>query len=503
MGEVKHPSPGKQMIQNKSYCISTFFAFLLPENRYLPCNINEFLIIWFPVLNKNFFRRTTCPEIEVAENLLQAQTFNSQLRQLPCEEIARLSGFQKRLPKKIQAYDMVKTLCAAGALSKLSFNILAMLLGLVGGGLVSKQGLAKRVNEYCLTFFQLLLAPAINLRSGAQQAQKEGLFSFFRRVLIQDSTHIPLPDHLALSFPSGSNHLHLKKATLKIQALYELISDRMLSFAFSSFHRNDQAASPDILEVAQPGDLVLRDLGYFVLSVFNQLNKKGIFFLSRLRSQVNGFDPHSGQLLDLLSLVKKNHTLDQAILLGQEEKVPLRLVALPVPVAVANERRRKAKMNRDRRCRPSKETLQLMGWQFFILNVPATVWDAPSVAKVYALRWRIEIIFKAWKSHFNLTQIPQGGSESLILSCLYAKLIYIIFFHAFFDTINRHCLRRDDLRISLLKLAVLSAIMTSQFISSQAFLLNGAPVLEIIQRLCSYEKRNQRQNFFQKLSVLS
>ena len=488
---------------NESYNSITFFAFFLPERQYLTCNINKFLLISFPVLNKNFFRRYTCPEIEVAENLLQAQTFNSQLRQLPCEEIARLSGFQKRLPKKIHAYDMVKALCAAGALSKLSFNILAMLLGLVGGGLVSKQGLAKRVNQHCMTFLQLLLGPAISLRSGGQQARQEGLFAFFTRVLIQDSTHIPLPDHLAQIFPSGGNHLNLKKATLKIQALYELISDQMIHFGFSSFHRNDQAASPDILDVARPGDLVLRDLGYFVLSVFNQLNQKGIFFLSRLRSQVNVFDPSTRQPLHLLSLVQKNRTLDQAVLLGQKEKVPLRLVALPVPEAVANERRRKAKANRDRRCRPSKETLQLMGWQFFVLNVPATVWDAPTVAKVYALRWRIEIIFKAWKSHFNLTQIPQGGSESLILSCLYAKLLYITFFHAFFDKINRRLVGRDDLGISLLKLAVLSAIMASQFISAQNFLMHDPPVIEIIQRLCTYEKRHGRQNFSQKLSALS
>ena len=181
----------------------------------------------------------------------------------------------------------------------------------------------------------------------------------------------------------------------------------------------------------------------------------------------------------------------------------MRLVALPVPEAVANERRRKAKKNRDRRCRPSEETLQLLGWQLFILNVPATVWDTPTVAKVYALRWRIEIIFKAWKSHFNLTDIPQGGSEPLILSCLYAKLLYIIFFHAFFDQVHRQFMGRHNPRISLLKLAVLSAILASLLLSAQTFLMNEAPVPEIIQRLCAYKKRLKRKNFLEKLSALS
>jgi len=201
--------------------------------------------------------------------------------------------------------------------------------------------------------------------------------------------------------------------------------------------------------------------------------------------------------------VRKNSILDQDVLLGQREKIPVRLVALPVPEAVANERRRKAKKNRDRRCRPSEETLQLLGWQLFILNVPATVWDTPTVAKVYALRWRIEIIFKAWKSHFNLTDIPQGGSEPLILSCLYAKLLYIIFFHAFFDQVHRQFMGRHNPRISLLKLAVLSAILASLLLSAQTFLMNEAPVPEIIQRLCAYEKRLKRKNFLEKLSALS
>jgi hypothetical protein len=496
------PTPCKQMIVIKTDNITILFVISLPKGRFISCAFRQVLVESYPISNQIIFWRSSCPEIQVAENLIHAQSFERQLRQLDCEDLARLSGFQKRTPRKIVVRDFIKALCAAGALSKLSFNLLAMLLGLVGGGLVSKQGLAKRVNERCVAFLQDLLGPAISLRSGSRQAQQQGLFASFVRVLIQDSTYIPLPDHLAQTFPSGRNHLDLKKATLKIQALYELISDRMLHFGFSAFHRNDQAASPDILDVARPGDLVLRDLGYFVLPVFNQLNQRGIFFLSRLRSQVKVFDPQTGRPLHLLSLVRKHPTLDQDILLGQKEKVPVRLVALPVPEAVANERRRKAKENRDRRCRPSKETLELLGWQFFILNVPPTVWDTPTVAKVYALRWRIEIIFKAWKSHFNLTEIPQGGSESLILSCLFAKLLYITFFHAFFDQVHRQLMGWDNPRISLLKLAVLSAIMASLLMPVQALPTDGALIPEIIQRLCAYEKRHDRQNFFEKLSAL-
>jgi hypothetical protein len=465
--------------------------------------MDKLLIKWASDFWKFFLRRCTCRETQVAQHLIHAQPLDRQLRQLPCEALARLAGFQRRQPRKIQVREFVKALCAAGALSKLSFNILAMLLGLVGGGLVSKQGLAKRINTHCVSFLQYLLAPAISLRSGSQQARQQGLFASFLRVLIQDSTYIPLPDHLFATFPSGRNHLDRKKATLKIQALYELLSERMLHFGFSGFKRNDQAASPDILAVARSGDLVLRDLGYFVLSVFKQFNQQGIFFLSRLRSQVKILDPQTQKPLHLLSLVRQYQILDRIVLLGQAEKIPVRLVALPVPEAVANERRRKALQNRDRRCRPSEESLQLLGWQLFVLNVPATVWDTSTVAKVYALRWRIEIIFKAWKSHFNLTEIPQGGSESLILSCLYAKLLHIIFFHALFDQVQRQFPVHNHSGISLLKLAVLSAILASSLLSAQMSLIQETPLRDLMQRLCAYEKRSKRKNYFQQLSALT
>jgi hypothetical protein len=89
--------------------------------------------------------------------------------------------------------------------------------------------------------------------------------------------------------------------------------------------------------------------------------------------------------------------------------------------------------------------LQLLGWQWFILNVPVTVGDTPNVAQVYTLRWRIEIISKAWKSPFNLTEL----------------------------------------------------------LSAQTFLMIEAPVPEIIQRLCAYEKRRKRKHFLEKPSALS
>jgi len=110
--------------------------------------------------------------------------------------------------------------------------------------------------------------------------------------------------------------------------------------------------------------------------------------------------------------------------------VRARLVALPAPEAVANERRRRARANRDQRLNPGREHLFLMGWSIFLTNVSREVWPAQSLAMVYRLRWRIEIIFKAWKSHLGLRQFNARSASLLRLSVM-TKLLFCVSVYRF------------------------------------------------------------------------
>ncbi len=84
--------------------------------------------------------------------------------------------------------------------------------------------------------------------------------------------------------------------------------------------------------------------------------------------------------------------LDIDVYISKKVKVPVRLVAHRSPKHVAAERRRKAKNHHDRRHNPSKEYVELLGWEIYITNVLRTTWDAKTVCHVYHIRWRIEII---------------------------------------------------------------------------------------------------------------
>jgi hypothetical protein len=156
---------------------------------------------------------------------------------------------------------------------------------------------------------------------------------------------------------------------------------------------------------------------------------------------------------DLLAEVKKHGSIDVDICIGSTKKLPVRLVAQKLPEQVAAERRRKAKTNRDRRCKPSKRSLALLGWQIFITNVDKNIWSVQNVCEVYGLRRRIDIIFKSWKSHFHVADVPRANAMR-IKAYIYSALIFVTLFHALIsNTVSSKTKRHSNVHISLLRLS--------------------------------------------------
>ena len=340
--------------------------------------------------------------------------------------LARQTRWCRRLPKKLTPLLFLQSTVLLLTRSSASLVAWASLAGLFGNLSLSKQALWERLRAPAVDFLAAVLARCLGQRllDSAPASVPEALKAF-GRVLIQDSTCLSLPSRLARFFPGSSNQRGTRRGQLKIQCTLDLLTHRFVAFALSSFRRNDQAAAHDILEVLRPGDLVLRDLGYFVPRSLRRIGEAGAFFLSRWRSDVRLEDPYSGRELDLLRALRRHGQLDCLVRLGCGGcSWTLRLVALPLPPEVAAERRRKARRNRDRRCNPRERTLALMGWSIFVTNVPARQMSARTVAQVYGLRWRVETLFKAWKSGLHLERVPGGGRYALE-AAIYGQLILI------------------------------------------------------------------------------
>ena len=104
--------------------------------------------------------------------------------------------------------------------------------------------------------------------------------------------------------------------------------------------------------------------------------------------------------IDLVMELKKKGFIDREVIVGKEYKLKVRLVAIPLPEAQANERIRKSRTDRDKRLNHSPEYDYLLGYSIFITNIEPVKCDAEQIRQLYRLRWRIEIIFKSWKFVF-------------------------------------------------------------------------------------------------------
>lgn len=433
--------------------------------------------------------KTKTARPEPAQDL--AASLEQHLDKLPLDKLACASGFRRRKPKKLTPRLFVQAACLLVTLGSVSYRRWAGLIGLLGRCTLAKQSLFERLTARAVSFLQAVLGALLG-RLAITQGVAPAALHGFGRVLLQDSTTLKLSEKLARFFPGARNQKGAQAGLLKIQACYDLLSQSFVHFSLSSYRRNDQAASPEVLPLVRAGDLIIRDLGYFVLAVLQQIAAANAYFLSRLRLGVRVWEAEGSQRVNLLRRLRNSPAhLDGQFCLGKEQ-VTVRVVAIRLPTAVAAERRRKARQNRDRRSPPSAERLALLGWAIFITNVPATRLSAQAVAEVYGLRWRIETIFKAWKSYFALTDVPTG-SKTEVESLIYAKLIFITLFQVCFGQRWWSGTQAQDRpALSLLKVAQEVQSYLLVLVLAQLGVDLALAWEQLVGTHCRYERRRRR-----------
>jgi len=434
-----------------------------------------------------------------------AVKFKERLQALSIDTLATQSGFVKRKPRKIQPLYFLLSFFKVVLTESNSFRALAIAIGLSCCCVVSKQAVHKRVKVPLVKFLEMVLSACLAAEiKGKDKALYPNVFKRFKNAYIQDSTTITLDPKLAKYFPGSRNHTKKQSAIVRIQTVFNLVKEKFAYFKLTAFTQNDQQASSLILKIIKKGDLVIRDLGYLVLRVIKEIQAKGAYYISRLKYGIALYEVDGQTPLHLFSALKKHGRLDIAVCVGQKEKLRARLVAIPLPPEVAAERRRKAKANRDRRCHPSKEHLALLGWEIFITNIDCQLFTAEQIAQLYELRWRIEMVFKAWKSHFHLTNVPKG-SAIRVKSYIYAMLIFITIFQTHvYIRLYRENQKRNERQLSLLKL---TRFFKEQIWAVILFIEKQKPITqeEIETQIfyhCLYDLRTDRQNHVQKIEAL-
>jgi len=129
------------------------------------------------------------------------------------------------------------------------------------------------------------------------------------------------------------------------------------------------------------------------------------------------------------------------------------------------------------------------------------VWTAKTVGAVYGIRWRIEIIFKAWKQHVHLPHFP-NASQTQIEVLILAKLLWVTLFQVYiFRSWAQAIAQQTDRVLSLLKV--------TQFLTCHFWLIlvtlsrpDGIQQLEAqIVTHCTYGRRT-RLNYHEMFATL-
>jgi hypothetical protein len=321
-------------------------------------------------------------------------------------------------------------------------------------------------------------------------------------VLVQDSTVIKLPAALFTDF-SGVANAHSAVCNARIQAVYDLISGRLISFAIDPYSKNDLSAAPGLQ--LMEGDLVLRDRGYLTASEMQRHCDAGADFIYRHKNNANYLDVETLQPVDLAALLKERGSLDMEVLLNNARRTRVRLLAAPVSKETANLRRMRAKKEA---CghNPSKAVLELMDWTIFLTNIPAGKADFQTILGIYGLRWRIEVIFKAWKSHLKFGVLHRVSKIQLQI-LLKTRLLIITAAARLYRPLERRLWRKHGRRLSLLKFMKYLA-SSPQHLQRVVESTGGndaeSEALEkVLLRYCCYDKRTKRLNFNETWEALA
>jgi hypothetical protein len=419
------------------------------------------------------------------------------------EELSSLSRevrFIQRV-RKIDSLDFLFSLVMESMKGIASYNDIAGSIENENGTSISRQAVWKKVTDSCVNYFKLVLALVI-LNKFGKYPTKEKLIEFkFKRVLVQDSTIIRLPKRLFDVF-SGVSNGNCTVCNARIQGIYDLISGRFISFTITPYSKNDQSSAPEMK--IKKGDLTLRDRGYLTLNEIRRHLVSGAHCIYRYKVKTYLLDYKTKEQIDILSILKEKGSVDMLVRLNDKGRTTVRLVAKPVDQETADNRRRKAKKVMKGHC-PSRLFLELQSWTIFITTVASDQADFDDLLSIYGLRWRIEIIFKSWKSNLYFDSIHNVSQNQLYIILLARMIMFLIITQVIYipckNLIHDHIGRY----LSLLKLTKFINRHPEKliYIITELKTYNGKleRSLAALERYCLYEKR-KRQNFEEKLVTL-
>jgi hypothetical protein len=290
---------------------------------------------------------------------------------------------------------------------------------------VTEQALEKRSTPALAQLLRRLIERGVALMVTARP-RAVPLLQRFSAVCLQDSTVVSLPDELKPQWPGCGGGPGQTGAAVKVQVQFDLVRGSLPGLQLEPGKQSDQATTltPETLP---GGALHIADLGDFDVARLAAMERRGVYFLSRIQVGTAVFDAQ-GQRLDLWKWLDRQEgsVIDLPIQLGAEQRLGCRLLASRCPPEVVRRRRDRLRAAAKRQGRAvSAAQWAACSWTVLVTNVPVALLTAEEGLIMYGARWQIELLFKAWKGGNGLGAL-QSAKPTKRLCELYAKLLGIL-----------------------------------------------------------------------------
>jgi hypothetical protein len=338
------------------------------------------------------------------------------------EQVAKQEGFVER-SKKLTGFPFL-CLCAfqehvgKESLSKLCASLYAHF-----DVEISTEGLNQRFSKPAVDFLKQIFQSLFQIQNPILSLSA---MDFFERIRILDSTSFGVSPNSYESY--GGYH----GSGVKIQLEYDLKAGEFVQWELQEQKDSDQAFANLIQSSVKPNDLCIRDLGYFSTPELRTVSERKGFFISRLHPQTGIYNKLEDGSLEKVDLsiyheeLNEGEYLEIPVLVGKKELVPVRLIIYKLDEDQLQ--RRKETLKKREKKKGVKFTTQRnkhVVLNTLITNIPQSNVKATDIYSIYSLRWQIEILFKIWKSIFEVDQVKKMKQERF--ECyLYGRFIALL-----------------------------------------------------------------------------
>ncbi|MEB8781318.1 IS4-like element IS231B family transposase, partial [Bacillus cereus] len=331
----------------------------------------------------------------------------------------------------------------------------------------------------------------------------------FQRIRILDATIFQIPKHLASIYPGSGGCA--QTAGIKIQLEYDLHSGQFLNFQVGPGKNNDKTFGTECLDTLRPGDLCIRDLGYFSLEDLDQMDQRGAYYISRLKLNHtvyiknpspeyfrNGTVKKQSQYIQvdlehIMNHLKPGQTYEiKEAYIGKNQKLFTRVIIYRLTEKQIQERRKKQAYTESKKgITFSEKSKRLTGINIYVSNTPEGIVPMEQIHDFYSLRWQIEIIFKTWKSLFQIHHWQNIKQERL--EChVYGRLIAIFICSSTMFKMRKLLLQKNKRELSEYK--AIGMIQDHVSLLYQAIQRNTQDLTKILIRLFDLLQKNGRKS---------